>query len=218
MDKKLVLVSIFVLALSSLFVFSITAWAQDDELGGLWQVMDLHSFRPVGISESYSLKRDLKGETVESVTHSLKVTSSGDGETKISNVLSVTPITDNKSSFWSGTSIGYNSSGGRLSAKEVGGVMICGFEWGCDEDGLDVAIGSGYEVVELRQGVVHSDIRADPILPPIASYDFKAFSTEGHVKTGVTTMTCTENSEQTYEQHIEVEGGNSYIRQSLEVW
>lgn len=219
MDKKLVLVSFFILILSGLFAFSIIGWAQDNDVSGIWQITDIHSFKPVDISQSYSLKRYSNEETLTSAIHSLKATSSGEGESWIFNVLSVAPITD-KGSFWSGTDIGYNSLGGKLSAKEVAGGMTCGYLRGCEENDSDVAIGAGYEIVELTKGAVHSDMRLGSNLPPIGSYDFVAFSTggEGQIKTGVATTTYTADYEQTYEQHITVEEGNSYIRQSLDVW
>jgi hypothetical protein len=201
MSKDFPVVFCVVLGLSILGVAGVAL--ADGDLGR--SITDILSFDSLDISQGYSRT----GEVIDSINHSFQVTASGDGRSRIVNVLSVSPVEGDR--FRSGSYINYNSSGGELSAKEKAGAIICDYQHICEQDGLAVDMAAGYEITGLTQGVVRSNMRIDPAIAPVASYNLSASSTGGgEVKTEVAMTSFSDDSQQNYAQQITVKG-NFYL-------
>lgn len=207
MSKKFTLVLLFFcLVLSSLSISRVAVANGNATAAPMWTITDIVSLGPLDISQDYS--QEWGGEEGGSIVHSLQAEASDQGRTRIVNVLSVSPVASGGARFWSGTYIGYDSSGGELSGKEVGGAMICDYQHACDQGNLAVDMAAGYEIVKLTQGVVHSNIKANSIASPAVSYNLSASSTDtqGDIKSGVAVASFSDDSTQNYEQHIRLHG------------
>ena len=182
------------------------AWTQDinsEVLRSTWVITDIRSIGFLDISRDYS--QEYTGKTrAEMYAHSLQATAP-EGSSRVFNVLSLSP-TGYGNKFWSGTHIGYDSAGttGQLTSKEQGDVTIC-------RDGSGLSMGAGFEA-ELTRGVIHSNMRTDPIISPTSSYDLSANVYSGRVETGVSALSAYSNADDgiyaqgSYTQRIAVEG------------
>ena len=212
---SLLLVFCFVLVLGSLSIPQIAAANGNATLSPMWVITDIVSLGPLDVNQDYSHEYYSDDEEMAgSVAHSLQAVSSGQGRSRVVNVLSVT----GEEQFRSGSHISYgygSSAGGELSGKEIMGTIMCGCEHGCKQGNLDLNMAAGYEIVKFTQGMAHSNMRADPVAAPKASYNLFASSAnaEGEMKSGVAVTSFSGNSSQNYEQHITVKGSfNFYHR------
>ncbi len=207
----LLLVFCFVLVLGSLSIPQIAAANGNATLSPMWVIMDIECFDPLDVNQDYSQEYYSDEEMAESVAHSLQAVSSGQGRSRVVNVLGVT----GEGQFRSGSHISYgygSSAGGELSGKEIAGTIMCGCEHGCQQGNLDLNMAAGYEIVKFTHGMAHSNMRVDPVAAPKASYNLFASSAnaEGEIKSGVAVTSFSGKSSQNYEQHITVKGSFSF--------